>query len=110
PGERSHDSFGAAIRPAVFARGFLCWSLSDLGRFAEAEEAARDAVELAETIGHPQTVVAGLLTLGTFHVKRGDVSHAVAPFERARELCQRHDIPLWRPVFASFLGYSLALS
>src|SRR6185369_6942912 len=40
----------------------------------------------------------------------GDVALAVGPFERARELCHRHDIPLWRPVFASFLGYSLALS
>jgi len=110
PRERSHDSFGVAIRPAVFGRGFLCWSLSELGRFSEGEAAAREAVELAEAIGHPQTVVAGLLTIGTFHVRRGDVANAVAPFERARDLCQRHDIPLWRPVFASFLGYSLALS
>ena len=110
PGERSHNSFGVAIRPAVFARGFLCWALSELGRFQEAEGEARETLELAEVIGHPQTVVAGLLTLGTFHVRRGDVALAVGPFERARELCQRHDIPLWRPVFASFLGYSLALS
>jgi len=110
PGERSHDSFGVAIRPAVFARGFLCWALSELGRFQEAEGEARETLDLAEAIGHPQTVVAGLLTLGTFHVRRGDVALAVGPFERARELCHRHDIPLWRPVFASFLGYSLALS
>jgi tetratricopeptide (TPR) repeat protein len=109
-GERSHATFGVAIRPAVFARGFLCWSLSELGRFQEAEVEARETLDLAEAIGHPQTVVAGLLTLGTFHVRRGDVALAVGPFERARELCQRHDIPLWRPVFASFLGYSLALS
>jgi tetratricopeptide (TPR) repeat protein len=110
PGERSHDSFGVAIRPAVFARGFLSWALSELGRFQEAEAEALKTLDLAEAIGHPQTVVAGLLTLGTFHVRRGDVALAVGPFERARELCQRHDIPLWRPVFASFLGYSLALS
>jgi tetratricopeptide (TPR) repeat protein len=110
PGERSHDSFGVAIRPAVYARGFLSWALSELGRFQEAETEARETLDLAEAIGHPQTVVAGLLTLGTFHVRRGDVALAVGPFERARELCQRHDIPLWRPVFASFLGYSLALS
>jgi class 3 adenylate cyclase/tetratricopeptide (TPR) repeat protein len=110
PGERSHDSFGVAIRPAVYARGFLSWALSELGRFQEAEAEARETLDLAEAIGHPQTVVAGLLTLGTFHVRRGDVALAVGPFERARELCQRHDIPLWRPVFASFLGYSLALS
>jgi len=110
PRKRSHESFGVAIRPAVFARGFLSWSLSELGRFAEAEVAAREALELAEAIGHPQTVAAGLLAMGTFHVRRGDVQHAVDPFERARDLCHRHDIPLWRPVFASFLGYSLALS
>jgi len=110
PAARSHDSFGVAIRPAVFARGFLCWSLSELGRFDEAEVAARDALDLAEAIGHPQTVVAGLLSIGTFHVRRGDVEYAIAPFERARELCQQHDVPLWKPVFASFLGYSLALS
>ena len=110
PGERSHDSFGVAIRPSVFARGFLAWSMAELGQFAEAEEIAQDALRLAEIIGHPQTVAAGLLAVGTFHVKRGDVGRAVAPFERARELCVQHEIPLWRPVFSSFLGYSLALS
>jgi class 3 adenylate cyclase/tetratricopeptide (TPR) repeat protein len=110
PRERSHESFGVAFRPAVYARGFLCWSLSEQGRFDEAEAVAREALELAEAVGHPQTVVAGLLSIGTFHVRRGDVERAIAPFERARDLCQRHDVPLWRPVFASFLGYSLALS
>jgi tetratricopeptide (TPR) repeat protein len=94
----------------VFARGFLCWALSERGRFDEAEAVARESLELAESIGHPQTVVAGLLAVGTFHVRRGDVAHAVAPFERARDLCHRHDVPLWRPILASFLGYSLALS
>ena len=110
PRERSHDSFGVAIRPAVFARGFLCWSLSEQGQFDEAEAVAREALELAEAVGHPQTVVAGLLSIGTFYVKRGDVAQAVGPFERARDLCQQHDVRLWKPVFASFLGYALALS
>jgi tetratricopeptide (TPR) repeat protein len=110
PRERSHESFGVAIRPAVFARGFLCWALSDLGRFDEGEAMARETLEIAEAVGHPQTVVAGLLSIGTLHVRRGDVALAIAPFERARELCLRHDVPLWRPVFAAFLGYSLALT
>jgi len=110
PRERCHESFGVAIRPAVFARGFLCWSLSEQGHFDEAEEVAREAMEVAEAVGHPQTVVAGLLAIGTLHVRRGDVTLAIAPFERARELCQSHDVPLWKPIFASFLGYSLALS
>ena len=94
----------------MFARGFLGWSLSELGRFDAAESVAREGLALAEAVEHPQTVVAGLLGIGTLHVRRGDVAQAIAPFERARDICQRHDIPLWRPVFASFLGYSLALS
>jgi class 3 adenylate cyclase/tetratricopeptide (TPR) repeat protein len=110
PRERSHESFGVAIRPAVFARGFLCWALSDLGRFDEGEAMARETLEIAEAVGHPQTVVSGLLTIGTLRVRRGDVALAIAPFERARDLCLRHDVPLWRPVFAAFLGYSLALT
>jgi class 3 adenylate cyclase/tetratricopeptide (TPR) repeat protein len=110
PRERSHESFGVAIRPAVFARGFLCWSLSEQGHLDEAEEVAREALDLAEAVGHPQTVVAGLLALGTLYVRRGDVALAIAPFERARELCHRHDVRLWKPIFAAFLGYSLALS
>jgi predicted ATPase len=110
PRERSQESFGVAIRPAVFARGFLCWALSDLGRFDEGEAMARENLQIAEAAGHPQTVVAGLLSIGTLHVRRGDVALAIAPFERARELCVRHDVPLWRPIFAAFLGYSLALT
>jgi class 3 adenylate cyclase/tetratricopeptide (TPR) repeat protein len=110
PRERSHESFGVAIRPAVFARGFLCWSLSEQGHLDEADEVAREALEIAEAVEHPQTVVAGLLAIGTLSVRRGDVALAIAPFERARDLCHRHDIRLWRPIFASFLGYSLALT
>src|SRR4029453_8684253 len=86
PRERSHESFGVAIRPAVFARGFLCWALSDLGRFDEGEAMARETLEIAQAVGHPQTVVSGLLTIGTLHVRRGDVALAIAPFERARDL------------------------
>src|SRR4030095_4409286 len=96
--------------PAVFARGFLCWALSDLGRFDEGEAMARETLEIAQAVGHPQTVVSGLLTIGTLHVRRGDVALAIAPFERARDLCLRHDVPLWRARFAGFLGFSLALS
>lgn len=110
PRAESHESFGVAIRPAIFARGFLCWALSDLGRFDEGEAMAHETLELAEAVGHPQTVVAGLLSLGTLHVRRGDVALAIAPFERARELCLSHDVRLWRPVFAAFLGYSFALT
>jgi class 3 adenylate cyclase/tetratricopeptide (TPR) repeat protein len=110
PLERSHESFGVAIRPAVFARGFLCWSLSEQGHFDEAEDIAREALDLADAVGHPQTVVAGLLSLGTLYVRRGEVALAIGPFERARDLCERHDIRLWKPILASFLGYSLALS
>jgi tetratricopeptide (TPR) repeat protein len=110
PRERSHESFGVAFRPAIFARGYLSWSLSELGRFAEAEASAREALELAEASGHPQTVVAGLVAVGAFHVRRGESGYAMGPFGRARDLCQRHDIPMWKPVVSSFLGYSLALS
>jgi len=109
PPERSHERFGVAIRPAVFARGFLSWSLSEMGRFAEAEAVAREALEIAEAIGDPSTVALGLLAMGTFRVRRGEIEQSLSPFERANELCQRHDIPFWRPVVASFLGYSLAL-
>jgi DNA-binding NtrC family response regulator/tetratricopeptide (TPR) repeat protein len=109
PPERSHESFGVAIRPAVFSRGFLSWSLSETGRFAEAEAVAREALEIAEAIGDPSTVALGLLAMGTFRVRRGEIEQSLSPFERANELCQRHDILFWRPVVASFLGYSLAL-
>lgn len=110
PRELSHESFGVAIRPAVYMRGYLSWSLCELGRFPEAEASAREALELAEAIGHPQTIAAGLVSVGTFYVRQGDVGYAVGPFERARDLCQRHDIPLFRPAISSFLGYALALS
>ena len=48
--------------------------------------------------------------MGTFYARRGDVAQAIKLLERGRDLCDLHDIPLWRPVFGSFLGYTLALS
>jgi tetratricopeptide (TPR) repeat protein len=83
--------------------------MSETGRFAEAEVTAREALELADAIGHPPTVAAGLIIIGTFHVLRGDMEESVAPLERGYDLCQRRDIPLWRPTVASFLGYSLTM-
>lgn len=109
PPERSHEGFGMSIRPAVYARGFLSWALSEVGRFDEAETAARDALQLAEAIGHPTTLASGLLAMGTFSVRRGNLGDALGPLQRAHDLCRRYDLLMWRPTCWSFLGHSLVL-
>src|SRR5262249_45453420 len=109
-GARAFEPLGVSIRPAVYARGFLAWALAEVGRFEEAETVAREGLALAEAIEHPQPLAVALLSLGTLHVKRGDVELAVEPFARARDMIQRHNLPLWKPILTSFLAYSLALT
>jgi tetratricopeptide (TPR) repeat protein len=63
-GARTADRLGMHALPAVLSRGFLADSLSALGKFSEAVNHGRDAVEIAESVGHPFSIVAAHAVCG----------------------------------------------
>jgi len=109
-GDLARERFGMALFPAVYSRTVLTWSLAELGNFSEAAEVGREAVQIAETVDHPYTLVFACLGLGTVHLRRGDLSEAIATLERAVRTCRTGDVPVIFALAASPLGSAYCLT
>jgi adenylate cyclase len=59
------------------------------GELQKAEEAYREALTLAETMGEPQLILPCYDGLATIHLDRGDRVRAADFMEQARQLCER---------------------
>ena len=68
--------FAAAVTASVSDRCSLVRSLAQLGRFAEAEEPAAEAIGLAEPTRHAYTVGWAHYSVGTLHLLKGDWAKA----------------------------------
>ena len=75
-----------------------------LGRFPEAFGRLREAMQIAEEAGHVYSLLFPLLGLGTLKLDQGDFAGAVAPLERALDLCRTREMPLLLHDFAWALG------
>ena len=76
PAEWVYEHFAASAPPAVNDRCWLVLSLIQLGRFAEAEEHAAEAIRLAEPTQHATTVGLAHRASGMLHLLRGEWSTA----------------------------------
>jgi class 3 adenylate cyclase len=81
PADWVYEYFGTTAPQAVNDHCWLVLSLAQLGRFAEAEEHAAEAIRLAEPTQHPTTVGLAHRTAGMLHLNKGD-------WARARELSE----------------------
>jgi class 3 adenylate cyclase/tetratricopeptide (TPR) repeat protein len=110
PKERSHERFGWAGLPAVTARAYLASCLAEQGEFDEALAHVQEAVRIAEEVDHAFSLGQALISLGTLHLRRGDISLAMPAFERGLELSRLADVPALFAGSASGLGYARALA
>jgi class 3 adenylate cyclase/tetratricopeptide (TPR) repeat protein len=108
-GPLANDHLGVPVLPSVFARSHLVESLAEIGRFDESRRYADEAVQLAETTNHPDTVLWAHHCAGVHHLARGEVAAATGAFQRAYSLCREHDMPVYRPRLSSELGIAWAL-
>jgi tetratricopeptide (TPR) repeat protein len=109
-GELCSARFGLPILPAVIARGYVAWSLAELGNFAEAPSIGEDMVRLAEADAQPTSIALALTWVGLVSCRQGDVHPAIPVLERGLTLCQSANLTLLFPLFGSILGATYALA
>ncbi len=108
-GTLAHDHLGIPVLPSVFARSQLVECLAEVGRFEESARYAEEAIALAETTNHPDTVLWAYHGAGVHHLARGEVAPATEALEHAFAVCRAHDMPAYRPRVGSELGLAWAL-
>ena len=106
---------GAGEDPDQRAQLFASWShswlaltLSNLGRFVEANSHAQQALRIAEGADHPFTLAEALAGVGSVALAQGDLDRAIRALERARFLIRQWNLQPWTVL--TRLGYACALS
>ncbi len=102
--------FGMVVSPPVLVRAWLGWCLAELGQFAAAIVVGDEAVRIAATADHVDTVIIGHLGIAGVHLRQGDAARALPGLEESLRLCQRTNIPLILPRVAAHLGCAYARS
>jgi class 3 adenylate cyclase/tetratricopeptide (TPR) repeat protein len=109
-GEQRYELLGRGVLSSVFSRTYLCYSLAEVGGFAEGIAVGAEGLQLAEAVNHPRSLVAAYRGLGCLYVRQGELPQAVSVLERALGLCQEVEL-LWEiPIIADFLGPAYVLS
>jgi tetratricopeptide (TPR) repeat protein len=109
-GELHREHFGLHVPASLYSRTFVIAALAELGAFVEGLVHHEEAVRIAESINQPASLVHPSFSAGLLYLRKGDLDKAIAAFERGLELCQAWNIGGWFGNFASYLGYTYALS
>ncbi len=104
------NRLGLPVLPSVFARSHLVEALAEVGRFADSARYAAEAVELAETTKHPDTLLWAHRSRGLHHLAMRDGRSATEALGRAHELCLSHDMPVYAPRISAELGLAWSLA
>jgi class 3 adenylate cyclase/tetratricopeptide (TPR) repeat protein len=110
-GDRVGRRFGLVGLASVLSRAWLVWCLAELGEFPAASPLGEEAIRIAETVGHPYSVLAAYFGVGGLHLRRGEIARAALILEHAFDLCRVWDkqLQLWFLGVAPSLGYAYAL-
>jgi tetratricopeptide (TPR) repeat protein len=104
---KAFDSIGVI---SVNARLYLCWSLAEMGSFAEGSARAEEALRIAEAAEATVSRIQAYFAIGLVALRQGALDRAIAVLERGVGLCQSANIPFWFPRVGSTLGCAYALT
>ena len=107
-GEHRYARFGRVSLPAVSSRAYMSNCQAELGGFAEGKSVAQEAVQIAEAVEQPFSIVGALIPVGLLSRRQGDIHQAILALERSLALCQTANIPRLFPMVASILGATYA--
>jgi tetratricopeptide (TPR) repeat protein len=108
-GDLLHQRFGRSIVASVNARSVLAPCLAELGEFEQATTAGEEAVQIAETVQQPGSLIAASLGACSVLLRRGSFHQAV---QRLEDLGPSRGASLaaWSPLSAGMLGYAYAMT
>jgi len=109
PEDRVLERFGMPSLPAVVSRTFLSWALTLMGDLDEARATAAEGVRIAEAADHPYSMTIAYRGAGLVPLVLGDLPAAIAPLERALDICVSRELPFMSPWIAGELGRAYAL-
>jgi class 3 adenylate cyclase/tetratricopeptide (TPR) repeat protein len=92
--------------PSVLSRAWLAIALAEQGRFDEASSLSKEAIAIAEKVGHTYSLVSAFFGRGGVLLYQGNLSAAEKTLESGLSLCRQHDIPVLLLLLMSELGYT----
>jgi class 3 adenylate cyclase/tetratricopeptide (TPR) repeat protein len=104
------ERFGGNVLTFATSRNSLALALAERGEFVEAVARCTEAIQIAETVGHPYSVTVTYRGMGHLHLRRGDLHQATLALEHALEVCQGVDSPPLFHAVSSVRRYAYALS
>jgi tetratricopeptide (TPR) repeat protein len=97
------------IIDAVRSRGWLVWTLAELGAFAEGRTCGEESVRIAEAAGHRSSTIFAQYMLGMLAIRQGDLPQAIGLLERALAGCRAADLVMYFHGVALRLGVAYAM-
>jgi tetratricopeptide (TPR) repeat protein len=107
---RHRERFGQPILPAVGSHSWLASSHAELGMFPEGRAFGEEGLRIAEAVAHPASLMIAYLGLGLLALRQGDLPKTLPTLERAVDICQEADFPIWVPWAAGALGAAYTLA
>jgi tetratricopeptide (TPR) repeat protein len=104
------ERFGGAAVPLATSRAALALAWAERGQFIKAVAVCRDAIHIAESVGHPFSIAMTYRGMGYVHLRRGDLHQATVTLDYALEIGRGVDNPPLYYTVSSTLGYAYALS
>jgi tetratricopeptide (TPR) repeat protein len=109
-GAQRYERFGQAILPSVQSRAFLAACHAELGRFTTGSTLGKEGLEIAETVAHPSSLMWAYYGIGLLSLCQGDLRRALTRLERAIDICQEANVPIFFPRMAAALGAAYTLA
>jgi DNA-binding winged helix-turn-helix (wHTH) protein/tetratricopeptide (TPR) repeat protein len=104
------ERFGTTNVQSVVCRAQVARCLAELGGFAEGRAYAEDALQLAETVDHPYSLIWVCNGVGHLFLRQGALSQAIHVLERARALREAANFPHAFRLCHATLGAAYILS
>jgi hypothetical protein len=109
-GQPFRERFGLVTVPAVWSRATLAHALAERGVFDQGDAHGQEAIQIAEALDHPFSVLIGCLELAYLKSVRGELRQAARLLDRAVVQCREWHITSHTPIAMAALGHVYAWS
>jgi class 3 adenylate cyclase/tetratricopeptide (TPR) repeat protein len=103
-GDLRRDRFGLAFFPSVLSRVYLAWSLAERGEFERGILHAQAALEIAEEVGQPFSLVQAYWGFARLRRIKGELDRTIQLLDRAVVLCRGWNVTLMSALVTWSLG------